>query len=316
VTEESEAFEQLNERISRLINTSDTKVEWDADIPDPDSVDDKRQIDILITSADGAMISVECRNRSSAQSVMWIEELIGRKLSQKLDGMIAVSMNGFSALARTKARKYGIVLYDFDQLDDSDIASWGSVVQIEAKFVQFSKLEIRAAIPKGSEVNLHPDPAATKFTHGSMDGFASVQDALRDDVLLNPNIGRIATLDPSGYAVDGIPIIALSCSYVGRDVSMTASCTYVALMDAPGVKRSLRSTEVQRFEHSVREILLHNGQAHMQVDVSKLSSPDNSILHELTVKFPARTTVTQYELVGDRQLLSKSTTLALNIGVA
>lgn len=70
MTAETDAFEQLNQRISQLLQGADATVEWDAHIPDPDSSGDSRQIDVLIIGADGKRTSVECRERGGAQCVM------------------------------------------------------------------------------------------------------------------------------------------------------------------------------------------------------------------------------------------------------
>jgi hypothetical protein len=127
MTAESDAFEQLNERIARLVHGRGATVQWNGSIPDPDNPAELRQIDVLICCDDGRLVTVECRHRTGVQNVMWIEELAGRKLSIGLDGMIAVSVAGFSSLARIKAQRFGIALYDFETLTDAEIAmGWPS----------------------------------------------------------------------------------------------------------------------------------------------------------------------------------------------
>lgn len=73
---------------------------------------------------------------------MWVEELIGRKQSLALDAMIGVAVNGFTPHAHAKAKRYGIVLYDFRTLSDAEIASWTGAATVEAKFIQFAPLVI------------------------------------------------------------------------------------------------------------------------------------------------------------------------------
>jgi Restriction endonuclease len=126
---------------------------------------------VLIETDDGRKISVECRHRSGAQSVMWIEELAGRKQSLGLDGMIAVSVAGFSALARKKAKRFGIILYDFALLTDQEIASWAGGAKVEASFVQFEKLSILAGIPQAAEPSL---PASPVLRFQDKDGYAII----------------------------------------------------------------------------------------------------------------------------------------------
>lgn len=130
MTKKSDEFEMLNKRVEDLVHGAGAVVEWNAKIPDPDSRSDSRQIDVLITANDGRRISVEFRDRGGAQSVMWIEELAGRKQSLQLNGMIAVSTKGFSQLAAIKAARFGIVLYDFAALSDEEIASWADMTEV------------------------------------------------------------------------------------------------------------------------------------------------------------------------------------------
>lgn len=53
---------------------------------DPDIPNVPRQIDVLIEEG-GRRTAVECRDRDSARGVMWVEELVGRRISLGLDGI-------------------------------------------------------------------------------------------------------------------------------------------------------------------------------------------------------------------------------------
>ena len=103
MSQDFKELEQLHHRLQGLMAEQGTEVLWNAKIPDPDTPDQQRQIDVLINSG-GIKTSVECRLRKGQQSVMWVEELIGRKMSLKLDGMIAVSYDGFTRPAKIKAK--------------------------------------------------------------------------------------------------------------------------------------------------------------------------------------------------------------------
>jgi hypothetical protein len=126
---------------------------------------------------------------------MWIKELAGRKFSIGLDGMIAVSIAGFSELARKKARRFGIALYDFESLTDQVIASWVGRAKVEAIFVQFESLEILAGVPAADEPRLSAEPA---FCFDGKDGYAVIMDRIRDDVLAHPAVQRSQRSDPDG----------------------------------------------------------------------------------------------------------------------
>lgn len=291
------ALEKLCYRIERLVQHDGAQVQWNPKlIKDPDT-NQRRQIDVLITSADGKRTTIECRDHAGAQNVKWIEELAGRKMSLNLDGMIAVAINGFTAQARVKAARFGIILYDFDQLSDMEIVSWGNVVRVESRFVQFHHLEIVAVVPDADISKLTSTPI---FSRGGRNGFSAVQDSLRDLVEANPDVDLEEQLDASGYTADGVPVLSLRCAYKGEVVSLSAACTYAAMVDSPEIARPLRAIGVQRFDHSIREVVQHDGKAHLLVDFSSIKVPANSILHETRVHFPTQTTVDHFEIVGDR----------------
>lgn len=308
MTAESDAFEELNARIARLIHGQGATVQWNTKIPDPDSPADARQIDVLIQTDDGRNISVECRHRSGAQSVMWIEELAGRKLSLGLDGMIAVSVAGFTSLARKKAKRFGIILYDFDSLTDGEIGSWAGKAKVEATFVQFNKLSILAGIPHSAEPSLSPSPV---LRFQGKDGYSIIMDRIRDEALAHPGQESMRVLDPANFTVDGIPLTVLKSTFSGHLVTLQAACVSVSKVGEPGVLSALRDVAVQKFEHSVPEIVQRGAEAHIVVDVSNLTPPSDSILHEFRVTFPNTTTVRKYELVGTRTMHTPATKVEL-----
>jgi hypothetical protein len=86
----SSQFERQIERIHQLLEEEPSQVIWNDRIIDPDNPDQLRQIDISIDRA-GKKVHVECRIHKEPQDVKWIEELIGRRLSLRVDEIIAVS---------------------------------------------------------------------------------------------------------------------------------------------------------------------------------------------------------------------------------
>lgn len=310
MTSESDAFEQLNARIARLVQGRDTSVEWNAKIPDPDSQSDQRQIDVLIQTSDGRRVSVECRRRGHTQSVMWIEELAGRKQSLGLDGMIAVSLSGFSRLAQKKAERFGIILYDFERLTDDEIASWSEGTRVETRFVQFDNLTICAGIYHDHEPLLSDTPV---LCYKEKNGYLFIMDSIREDVLASPEKTRTRELDPDKYTVDGIPLTYLSCTFAGQAVDLKAGCVSVSKFGTPATPVALRNVAVESFEHSVPEIVRSGSNAYLVIDVSKLSAPSDSILHEFRVHFPDTTTVQEYELVGTRTINTPLTRVVLEV---
>jgi hypothetical protein len=312
MTHKSDAFEQLNTRIHKLL-AGTSKVTWNSSIPDPDDPTQARQIDILIEEPGSRRTSVECRDRAGAQSVMWIEELIGRKLSLRLDGMIGVAVNGFTPLAAKKAANYGIILYDFRTLTDLEIVSWGKAATVDATFVQFKPLEITAGIHHSDVGRLPPSSAPLSFLHLGRDGYGAVMDMIRDEAFARQGTKQAKLLDPTGFEIDGIPLTLLTATFAGYAVFVAPKCTAVEVVAHPGTPLQLRDISVQRFEHTVSQIIQSKNDVHVALDVSNLKPPPDSILHQMQVTFAASVTVKGYEIIGNTTLLSQGVTTALNV---
>lgn len=144
--EKSADLEQRVHRIHALLEEQDAKVTWNERIPDPDNLDQARQIDVTIRRG-GRLTLVECRLHRAPQDVTWIEELIGRRTSLRASTVIAVSASGFTEGARKKAIAHGIILRDFQTLSANEVADWGKRKQIELEFLEFKHATLRVALP-------------------------------------------------------------------------------------------------------------------------------------------------------------------------
>jgi hypothetical protein len=285
-------------------------VQWNADLPDPDVPAIRRQIDVLITR-DGRRTAVECRLRKGAQDVMWIEELAGRKLSLGLDGLIAVSYDGFTKLAKIKAKRFGIALIDHEDLTDAEIASWGEAAQVETTFVVFSRLEIIAGVPAAAVAHLAAVPIF--LTAAGNDGYGAVMDQLRNDVTARPGAALRKQLSPAGFFVDGIPLTLLECDFSGTLVPVKASCTALEMVGDPDVPAQVRDVSVQRFDESVPEVIRTRDGVHLVIDASAIGRPPNSIAHEIKITFQSITKLQSYELIGRGVMGTPASTVALII---
>jgi hypothetical protein len=181
---------------------------------------------------------------------------------------------------------------------------------VEAIFAQFDSLEIIAGVPAANEHSLSDEPV---FRFQGKDGYAAVMDLVRDDALAHPAEQRCAWCNPVGFTVDDARLTLLETKYVGRPVTVTANCTAVSGVGTPGVPAAVRDITVHRFDHSVPEIIMHSNEAHLLVDVSKITVPSDAILHELRVRFPRETTVTRYELIGRRSLSTRASKIRLEV---
>ena len=278
------------------------QVRWNPkDFSDPDDPNEARQIDVLIEES-GRRTGVECRNRMGIQSVMWVEELIGRKQSLGLDSIIGVAVNGFTKLAQVKARRYGVILYDFKTLTDEEISSWANAATVDAKFLQFDPLIIVATIWKADEAKL---PAETKFQYQNQDGFGAVMSAIRDDAAAHLGEVREQALNTTDFHLNSVPLVTLRARYAAQLVITSATTTAVTASGHPDESIALRDVTVQRFNHTVSEVIRKENNVHVVVDVSRLNPPPDSILHEMDIKFQQQVALKDYELVGTRMILSK-----------
>jgi Restriction endonuclease len=165
---ESEQFEQQIHRIHELLDGSGATVIWDDRIADPDNPSRARQIDITIRR-NGKVTIVECRQHRSPQDVQWIEELIGRRVSLRADGVIAVSSSGFTAGALRKASAHGIILRDLQDLTEAEVKVWGRQVALTLYFYQYSDLEVSLCFERNSIHKLDNDVVASELkTHPAM----------------------------------------------------------------------------------------------------------------------------------------------------
>jgi hypothetical protein len=136
----SEKLERQIHRIHELLEGSNVDVTWNDRIPDPDNPVQLRQIHVTIHEL--AATTIECRLSRRAQDVKWIEELIGRRQSLGAHTVIAVASAGFTAGAKRKASRYGVLLRDLCALTEHEIASWGDQVTLIIYYYQYSDLTL------------------------------------------------------------------------------------------------------------------------------------------------------------------------------
>ena len=142
----STKFEHQVRRIHKLIEQPGSTVTWNDRIPDPDNPAQNRQIDITVIF-ENRLTLIECRIHNKPQDVKWIEELIGRRLSLRANGVIAVSASGFTEGAILKAREFGIVLRDFITLTKEEILSWGKSTTVNLVFYEFQNVTLTFKVP-------------------------------------------------------------------------------------------------------------------------------------------------------------------------
>jgi hypothetical protein len=86
-----------------------------------------REVDILVEyryAHHDFKLAIECRDRSRKDSVQWIDELIGKTRSLAVNKVAAVSKEGFTESAVTKARAFGIDTLSVKEAVETDWQSY------------------------------------------------------------------------------------------------------------------------------------------------------------------------------------------------
>lgn len=166
----------------------------------PDRILDKvtgqpREVDASVRYQVGSvpvLITIECRDRESAQDVRWIEELIAKRDSIGASATVAVSTSGFSRPAMEKARAHGIETRVLREVQDGAIRDWALMIQTVAiqEGVGLRRLWVTLKpAPADPEPRLHPDvkreygrgDVEYTFIRRARDGrLISIGDVLRD----------------------------------------------------------------------------------------------------------------------------------------
>jgi hypothetical protein len=84
-------------------------------------------------------------------------------------------------------------------------------------------------------------------------------------------------------------------------------------VDHPGTPVLMRSVTVRRFDHTVSEVILHNDTAHALLNVSTLTAPTDSLLHEMKIAFPRSMSQSECELIGDTKIWTKARRTELRV---
>jgi hypothetical protein len=140
----SNDFQRLIRRIYEQVTSTDTAVVESALVPERDSRT-LREIDVLLKLRVGDVdlsVAVECRDRSRASDVAWIDQLIGKYARLPVDRVIGVSRSGFTPAARAKAQAHGIELRSIQEANDTNWPEELLNIPIRALVVRFSEMFI------------------------------------------------------------------------------------------------------------------------------------------------------------------------------
>lgn len=118
------AFEALIERIEHTLAPLGSRVQRDVDEQDINGA--VRQIDLVVTlpGAPPKRVAFECRDRSRASDIMWIDQCIGKYIDlHQFDRVVIVSTKRLGPTARTKADRHGIEIWTCSDLETTELLS-------------------------------------------------------------------------------------------------------------------------------------------------------------------------------------------------
>ncbi|TMU54811.1 restriction endonuclease [Flagellimonas algicola] len=132
-----------------------------ATVTSPDYIEDKdtgqpREVDISIRCKVGTiplLIVLECRDRKAIQGTPWVEEVIGKVNSINADKAVLISSSGFSEPAKKKAKLNGLVLRNFEDINQEDVASWFKAEVMTLTYKRYELTKVSIDLYKGEEIS-------------------------------------------------------------------------------------------------------------------------------------------------------------------
>jgi hypothetical protein len=212
--EEARSLEQLARRIEEMLLPPEATISANEKIRDADGMR-HREVDGAIDYVLGTtpiLITIEVRARSRKQHVQWIEEIAAKQRSVGAARTIAVARE-FSALARAKAKVYGIELRRLNEVTDDDVLSWTKIRKVTTIVLHTQISEIVVACDAANRdaigpVKLSASTAVTCKQQGALTPmFTRVRDRVGispDDLLrhaLKSNMDAWATCEAYGAPV-------------------------------------------------------------------------------------------------------------------
>lgn len=115
------------------------------------------EMDVLISGQLGSgpvRWLIECRDRPSegAQSVSWIEQLVGRRRHLALSKISAVSTTGFSKGAIDLAEREGIELKTYFEISAAEIRNWFACTSLVVQTRHVHSTNVTLLVPPGTPI--------------------------------------------------------------------------------------------------------------------------------------------------------------------
>lgn len=280
------ALEQLVSRIHKLIEPAGAKVTWNARLPDP-TTGQSRQIDVLIEQ-NGIRIHAECRDQKAPQDVKWIEELMGRRDSLKVDAIIAVSSSGFTKPAVVKADTHGIFTRQLDELTNEEIEDWAKTAKVTLRYVKIEHLQISALI-LDSDIGKLTENLELRLSGPKINPLKIILNHLMqesgDQFSAQQRTTVNCSLNFPALQVDDAPVLEVRVCLTGTLCPDVVDLTAVRIYGSPASRNMTGDTFVETHNLGNTEIIQKGDSVRAIVDLSQVAPPRNCYLLTSQIDF-------------------------------
>lgn len=273
------ALELQIHRIHELLEGSGAAVTWDDHIPDPDNPSQLRQIDITVRRH-GRLTVIECRLSKRRQDVKWTEELMGRRDSLAADTIIGVASAGFTAGARKKAARYGVLLRDLLQLTDQEVLAWSGQVAFTLYYYQYADVTVdigfsACSVPNLDRKTLAQDLRAHNVLQSLFNAAAKYLETAKLITLKQPPPIRfgVVVLPEKEVLLSGEPVMEIRMQGTACLVARPVPSHLVYRYGEPAQSATDREITVQKFTLGETSITHHGSRIAIDIDLSGLELP-------------------------------------------
>jgi hypothetical protein len=309
MTKESDDFEKIITRIHKLIEKKGSVIKWNDKIPDPHNINQLRQIDITI-KRDRVFTAIECRIHKKPQDIKWIEELIGRRLSLKIDIMIAVSSSGFTKGAVIKANEFGIFLRDLRTLKDEEIKSWGCKTSVYMQYMKYRNILLYVIMEDKYKQYFFLDNFCMYLKENGIfnDILFAVQNGILNNIknqdLLNYRPIIIEIVIPKNKCVfDKIKVIKFFFQSEVKIITQYNKIPSVMVYDDPLICPTERLIKIENSEYNDINIIKNLNEFSLQLDWDLINHPVDCIFINIKCDMKKPMCLKSLNFIGRKRLI-------------
>lgn len=299
MSKKSEKFELQIHRIHELLEQEGSEVTWNDKIPDPDNIEQPRQIDITV-KRDGKLTLIECRIHKESQNVKWVEELIGRRLSLKADAIIAVSASGFTKGATLKAKKYGVILRDLLTLTEQEVQAWGFKTKVQLAFMTYNQVEIDLGLNfQGQQLaNFDSKIEDLKKSDVLYRIFETASEVIEEKNPTGEQTNFTVEFSTDDFSFSGINIETVKFTSGVSRITQFLEIPSVVAYDSPEVQVGERNVLIEDVDFGDFNITQSSNRVSVAADLSPVVCPPNSQFLHVSFDFGRIIDMESFEILG------------------